>query len=79
MLGRSDTNPGLSHRFAGVVKALRVIASGSAQFPKRNRQHGIFSLLNMKPSSRNLTCCLPAPLIVADVLALESHCPPTGI
>lgn len=71
MLGRSDNNPRSSHRLAGVVKAVRVIASGSAQFPKRNHHHGIFSLLNMRPSSCNLTCCLPAPLIVADVLALK--------
>jgi hypothetical protein len=68
---RPDNNPRSSHRFAGVVKAVRVIACGSAQFPKRNRQHGIFSLLNMKPSSCNLTRCLPAPLIMADVLALR--------
>lgn len=29
-------------------------------------------MLNMKPCSCNLICCLPAPLIVADVLALKS-------
>lgn len=50
MLGRSDNNPRSSHRLAGVVKAVRVIASGSAQSPKRNHHHGIFSLLNMKPA-----------------------------
>lgn len=61
-----------SHRFAGVVEAVRVIASGSAQFPKRNHQHGISSLLNVKPCSCNLTCCLPAPLIMTDVLALST-------
>lgn len=71
MLARSDNDQGPSHRLAGVVKALQVIASGSARFTKRNRQHGVFSLLNMKPSCCNLTCCLPAPLIVADVLPFQ--------
>lgn len=69
VLGRSDNNPLICR--GGKGSAGHCYLVDLPNFLNGIDNTGSFSLLNIKPCSRNLTCSLPAPLIVADVLTLK--------
>lgn len=75
MLVRSDNNPGLSHRLPGWKRHCGSLLVDLPNFLNGIINTGSFHCSTWRPSSSNLTCCPPAPLIVSDVLAFREPLP----